>query len=358
MNQLELLLPFGLPPPELARDLLRELKMPAFATLLAKSAHVGQQQFDAYSHTLPHERRLAQLAGLPESDLLASSPPLATAAMRTADLNGENGFWFVLQPVNFHIARDHLVLADPSQLALSEPDARILFDLIQPLLEEAGHRPLYGDAQTWFIRADAWHELKTATPSAASGHNIDIWMPKGAHARDWRRIQNEIQMHWHDHAVNDERQMRGLKPVNSVWLWGGAAAAASDDIASDSTNVPRHFRLVDAAPASSLIAGESATVSSSGDLLAYSDSDALLTIATLTEPAMAGDWARWLDQYHALEANWFAPLLEALRQDRLTQLTLTLSHNTALSSFTLTKSSLRKFWCAPSLARLTTQAST
>src|SRR5690606_29851793 len=118
---------------------------------------------------LPHERWLAKRAGLSASDLLASSPPLATAAMRTAGLDAESGFWFVLQPVNLHIARDHLVLADPSQLALSEPDARILFNLIQPLLEEAGHTLLYGDAQTWFIRADAWHALQTATPNAASG---------------------------------------------------------------------------------------------------------------------------------------------------------------------------------------------
>jgi hypothetical protein len=352
MNRLELLLPFGLPPPELARDLLRELKMPAFATLLAKSGQPTRQRYDDYSHTLPHERRRAQLAGLPTTDLLASSPPWAGIAMRAAGLRADSGFWFVLQPVNLHIARDHLMLADPRQLALSEADARSLFDIVQPLLAEAGHTVLYGDAQTWFMRADAWHGLQTATPDAACGHNIDIWMPQGAHARDWRRVQNEIQMHWHDHAINQEREMRGQKPVNSVWLWGGAACSAAGDAAA---NTPHGFRLADSTHAGNLSMIESTIVASPNELLAHGDSAGLLTIATLTEPAMSGDWARWLDQYHALEADWFAPLLAALRQDKLTQLTLTISHNTALSSFALGKSSLHKFWRTPSLARLTTQ---
>lgn len=354
MNQLELLLPFGLPQQELARDLVRELIMPAFATLLAKSTIVEQHRYDDFSHTLPHERWLAKLAGLPTTSLETSSPPLATTAMRNLGLQADDGFWFELQPVNFHIARDHLVLADPAQLLLSEAEARTLFDIIQPLLDETGYTLVYGDANTWFMRADDWRDMQTATPYAACGHNIDIWMPKGAHEREWRRVQNEIQMHWHEHAINEERQMRGLKPVNSVWLWAGAAS----DMKIASNNLPHNFHLPTTTAASANAMSGSTLVSTASDLLAQApvieQARGLINIDSLLEPAMSGDWASWLDQFHALENNWFAPLLDALRQNTLSQLTLTLSHNTALSSFAVSKSSLRKFWCAPSLARLST----
>lgn len=352
MNQIELLLPFGLPQPELARDLLRELKMPAFATLLAKSASVEQHRYDDFSHTLPHERWLTKLAGLPTGNLEASSPPLATTAMRNVHLTADDGFWFVLQPVNLHIARDHLVLADPAQLQLAESEARTLFEIVQPLLDESGYTLVYGDANTWFMRADDWRDMQTATPYAACGHNIDIWMPKGTHAREWRRVQNEIQMHWHEHAINDERQMRGLKPVNSVWLWAGAAS----DIKIDNNDLPHNFHLATVTATSANAMRLSTLVSSAGDLLAQApaveQARGLLNIDSLLEPAMSGDWACWLDQFHAMENDWFVPLLAALRENKLSQLTLTLSHNTALSSFAVSKSALRKFWCAPSLARL------
>jgi hypothetical protein len=70
----------------------------------------------------------------------------------------------------------------------------------------------YGDASTWFLRADGWTGLKTASADAACGHNVDIWMPDGEHARAWRKLQNEIQMMWFAHTLNDEREAQGKKP--------------------------------------------------------------------------------------------------------------------------------------------------
>ena len=54
----------------------------------------------------------------------------------------------------------------------------------------------------------------------------------------------------------------------------------------------------------------------------------------------------------AMESIWFAPLLEALKNGQLDQLSITLSNNTALSTIISSKSSLRKFWRKASLTRL------
>jgi hypothetical protein len=345
MKQLDLLLPFGLPPEEMARDLLRELKTPALAMLLARSRRTDHQTIEGFSRALPHEIRLAQLLGLSDRGI-ATSPALAAALMRRFGLQAEGGNWFLVQPVHLHIARDHLVLTDPRQLALSDKEARALFAAVQPLFEEYGHALLFGDANIWFLRADAWSELQTATPDAASGHNVDIWMPKGAHERDWRRLQNEVQMHWHTHTVNEAREMAGRKTVNSLWLWGGAPSSATADTDITSFVVPGSVDPY--APAAAYVV-QAASVN---EVIGATPQQGLLILDDLTGLALANAWAEWLGAVQQYETTWFAPLLDALQNGRLERLAIALSHDRTLATYTVSKSSLRKFWRKPSLAHL------
>jgi len=348
MTELDILLPFGLPPAELSADLLRELHTPALAALLARARMEPHESFDDFQRALPHEIWLARAFGL-DAGTQAGSPPVAEALMRETGLQpSATDAWFVLQPVHIHIARDHLVLTDPRQLALDENEARALFDIAEPLFSEAGKQLMFGDARTWFVRAEDWSELLTASPDAASGHNIDLWMPRGPNERDWRKVQNEVQMHWFNHPINEAREARGERPVNSLWLWGGPSprewpASGSYDKACNLSGWMRAFRqgarqYADAAHAANLIPG-----------LAGRN---LLLLDALLEPALANDWARWLDAMRKLEEHWFAPLLQALKSGALDRVSLILTHDNRISRAAATRSSLRKFWVKPSLANL------
>ncbi|RJG00212.1 hypothetical protein [Noviherbaspirillum sedimenti] len=357
MSQLDILLPFGLPPPDLAKDLLRQCKTPALAMLLARAKAPQTECFDPFARALPHETWLARKL-LPGNLLPESSPPLADALMRLHGLQAESGTWFVLQPVHFHIARDHLVLTDLRQLALDETESRALFDAAQPLLEESGKTLVYGDASTWFLQADDWQDLHTATPDAACGRNIDIWLPQGAQERAWRKLQNEVQMHWHMHEVNAAREARGARPVNSLWLWGGASlpqAAANGALPAPYTDV---FKLSGWIEALGAAAGATNATNKRQDdchaidVVLAAPQRGLLLLDALLAPALATDWGSWLQELQMLEAAWFAPLLSALQGGRLQQMNLILSHNTGLAEFSVRKASLRKFWTKPGLNRL------
>lgn len=344
MSRLDILLPFALPPAELAADLRKALRAPALATLVARArtgrALPADEPAEGFHRALPHERWLAQaFRAAPDGN---SSPPIAPALMRRLGAEPGAGSWFVVQPVHIHVARDHLVLVDPRQLMLPEQDARALFDIAAPLFADYGKTLHYGDASTWFVRADDWHELRTSTPDAASGHNIDIWMPRGPAERDWRKVQNEVQMHWFNHAINEAREARGLKPVNSLWLWGGAPADAT--LASNYTDT---FNL--SGWTRSLGTTASAMLP---QILASRPQQGLALLDALLEPALATDWSRWLDAMHALEEQWFAPLLEALRGGALDHLSLIATDDTGVAQFAVSRLSLRKFWVKPSLAPL------
>jgi len=342
MSHFEILLPFGLPTPHLAPDLLRELRLPALSTLLAKAKTPVCREFDPFSRMLPHEAWLNDRFGRSAGTPIDSSPPMAVACMKSLGLAADQGIWFILRPVHMHIARDHLVLTDSRRSSLSEAEAHALFDSVLPLFEGTGKTLQYGNAATWFLRADDWHDLQTATPDAACGHNVDIWMPKGDDARAWRKLQNEVQMEWHDHAVNQARAEQGLSPVNSLWLWGAADAKRpiSEPVFAYSGNTFIGNGGISAA-------GESAS-----SLIKKLPHPRLLALNDLSEAALAEDWAIWLEQMHALELAWFAPVLAALQAGQLTQVKLIVGHHAQLREFSISKTALLKFWAKPSLARL------
>jgi len=339
MKHLDILLPFAIPPLPLAPDLVRELKVPALSLLTSRVKAVAKHQFEEFSRQLPHETLMsAGFSGTGDTlgtghlqEFSASSPADTHDKMHALGLPAAEGFWFTLSPMHIHIARDHLVLTDQRRLGLTEDESRALFASAQAICSEFDKTLVYGDASTWFLRADDWAGMQTATPDAACGHNIDIWMAKGNQELQWRKLQNEIQMLWFTDKINADREMQGLRPVNSVWLWGGSSQIL------DRKKIYHPHANLDSAFAAK---GEP------------------LLLNQLLEPALNEDWGSWLDQMHALEASWFAPLATALQGGRqLESLTLHASDAATLAGFTVTPWSLRKFWIKPSMKPLTSLAS-
>ena len=365
MNQLDILLPFALPQADIARDLLRECKAPALSMLLSRAKTVApDQRHDSFSRALPHEHWLSTQLGLspdtPEQvDERGNSPAVAAALLRRlsqqnpAMTDVKEGHWFVLQPAHLHVARDHLVLNNIDQLQLDDAESRRLFQSAHALFEEIGHALHYVDASTWLMRADDWAGLRTSSPQAASGRNIDIWMPAGNGERAWRKLQNEVQMQWFSEGHNEAREMRGLKAINSLWIWGGAnasTAATAATAAASQYQASFNLRGWSQALAGSAPAQDSVSMDM---VLANPAQSSLLVLDDLLEPGLTNDWGIWLERLELLEQRWFVPLLQALGNKRLHNLGLILSGQDQLRHFNTTPSSLRKFWVKSSLSRLT-----
>ncbi|MDC8756579.1 hypothetical protein [Janthinobacterium fluminis] len=346
MKQLTVALPFALPPPELAADLQRALQTPALAALLSRTCQQQFSPFDNATRVLPHEAWLAHALGLaPAPDSAGAAAPFAPTVMRGFGQAPESGHWLLVHPVHVQIARNHLLMGDQRQLPLDEADARALFDAAQPYFDEIGKTLLYGDAHTWFVRADDWTGLRTASPDAATGQNLTAWMPEGEQARASRKLQNEVQMLWHEHPVNVARQARGLAPVNSFWLWGGAGAAAQPAAPLFTADVPAWLAAL-AAPGRRAAGAEA--------VLGQPDERAVVALGGLVGAGLAADWSNWLLHMQRLEQEWFAPLLAALKGGRLGRLTLVLSNRDAYAEFSSSKNAQRKFWRPHTLNKLST----
>jgi hypothetical protein len=358
MASISLVLPFALPAPEFAPDLVRALEAPALAALLSRSADSAFRPLEGAARVLPHELWIARALGLAQG----AAPGIAASSMRGYGLDPGDGTWFIVNPTHIQIAHSHLMMGDTRQLDLREDEGRALFEAARDCAVDAGHALLYGAADTWFLRADDWEGIQTASPDAAVGMNLTDWVPAGPQARAFRKLQNEVQVSWYSHPVNAARESRGQAPINSIWPWGGASVAGEHAI-----------KLV--ARAAGKLAPQPAlsTWASPGWLNALADqrlndlsgiADKLLEGAGEREggrvlvcgnaaaPAIAADWHAWLQQMHMLEQALFAPLLAALKQGRIRRLRLVLSHRDGHLETTTTPMAQRKFWRRPTLERL------
>ncbi|MDB5907837.1 MAG: hypothetical protein JWP34_1951, partial [Massilia sp.] len=299
MSQISLVLPFALPPPALAPDLVRAMQAPGLAALLSRTSeyHLGAAAPEA--RALPHELWLGRSLGLAAAGRLS----VAAAAMRGFGLDPAGGTWFIVNPAHIEIARSHLAMADMRRLGLVDSHSRALFDSAIPYFDETGNTLLYGDALTWFMRADAWSALDTASPDAAVGMNLTDWMPSGAPSLAYRKLQNEVQMLWHQHPANVEREARGFAAINGFWPWGAATLA---DVAAPTAV------LAGAELPPWLAAIATRHGASFGQLLAEQGPDLIYCDGGLAEAALGADWAGWLAQVQRLDHEVLMPLLHAL----------------------------------------------
>jgi hypothetical protein len=151
-----------------------------------------------------------------------------------------------LTPVHLHLGRDHMVLTDPAQLRLSPVDAEALRISIAPLLADCGLGVQIGQPDRWYMNTinqstSPFDDLIGHGWRAASGRNIDVYSPTGAASRQWRRLENEIQMTWYEHPVNEQRALHGLPAVNSLWFDGRADLAAISGPPSTPRESPAGF---------------------------------------------------------------------------------------------------------------------
>jgi len=334
MASTTVVIPFALPPKELAAEINRPLQAPSLAALLSRNNLHERRRFESDARVLPHESWLS-----PGRD----DAPLAAAVMSGFGMAQTEGYWFIVHPVHVQLARTHLIMADPRNLELDEADSRTLFDVVKPYFNHL----LYGDANTWFMRADDWSGLDTASPDAAIGNNLADWMPTGPNALAFRKLQNEVQMLWHEHPVNMAREARRLPPVNSFWMWGGAQAAGP--------TAPAAPVLVSSAP--TWLAALGTPELRDGDaprLLSVPGERRTAVLGHLLPAGLANDWGTWLAGMQYLEQEWFAPLLAAVRDGRIGDLTLVLTDRDGVTSFRTNKMALRQFWRKQTLKNLST----
>ncbi|OWT81153.1 MULTISPECIES: hypothetical protein [unclassified Achromobacter] len=170
-------------------------------------------------------------------------------------------------------------------LSLSAEEGAALFAAAQPLFEGTGFAAQPLEPGRWRIQLPDGLHPRIASPAAVGGQSLSGWWNQDAAVRPWRRLMNEIQMVWHDHPVNEARAERGLPPVNTLWLYGGAAPWPM---------------------ASRLPASPSANTGASAPSSQHTQ-----VVEDLLPAFAAEDWGTWLLALQHMDSRVFKPLSDA-----------------------------------------------
>jgi hypothetical protein len=320
-------------PAEHRKPLFADLSLPALASLLRQGQTMRLPALEVPARTSVLEHWLAESFKVPAG---VNAPYCA----RLDGVSANSDALWTMQPVHFHVARDHIVLTDPAHLSISQEEADALLASITPLFSELHWQIHAAQPQRWYVSSPAPLQLNAASLEAAIGRNIDIYLPTGPDARQWKRLMNEVQMVWHTHPANAAREARGEMPVNSVWLHGGIGSHGS---------VPGPAQCFDAVYADSLYARALATASgahaAAAQPVAKLTHPRTLQIHSQLQPAlMAQDWYHWRDGWLQLEHAFLAPLRELLGRRILKRLTLVLCGEQQAIEVVVTPGDLWKFW--------------
>ncbi len=174
------------------------------------------------SRCAKREPLIATLLGV-----LGRQPPATgIAALRMWGQTGDRPtVWIAAaDPVYLEPRLDHLCLHALGAGAVPAAELSVLMDHLQATL---GNDADFGFARVGaygYLRPDRPLETSASSPGVIDQDMPNRYMPSAASAARYRKLVSEIEMALHDHPVNLDRGMRGLKPVNSLWLWGGGFA--------------------------------------------------------------------------------------------------------------------------------------
>jgi len=131
------------------------------------------------------------------------------------------GFVAAADPVHLEARLDHLCLHALDADGLAADELAALFADLQSRLGADGAYEFVAIGHSGYLCSPAELATAAASPQAVAGRRPDAYLPCGAGAAAHDRLQSEVQMLLHEHALNRARAAAGRPVVNSLWFWGG-----------------------------------------------------------------------------------------------------------------------------------------
>ena len=319
-----------------ADEVARGLEVPALRRLLARS------EAQRFAPVTP-EGWLCQAFQIERGQ----DWPVAPLTLELDGGEPDDAYWLRADPVHLKIERHRLLLVDNALFHIAHDEAQALAATLNAHFEREGlafHAP---HPKRWYVKLPRTPALLTHSMNEAAGHDVKPYLPEGADALEWHGVFNEAQMLLHAHAVNVSREERGEPAVNSVWFWGGGrrqmvrgrpfgAVWANDAVA---TAIGAEAE----ASAVPLPRDAAAFFSAAADAAHEAESH-LLVIDSAANAAAYGDKEGWRERLSRLEAQWFVPLLDALRTGRVTGLAIVVPGPETCLRFDVARLDLYKIW--------------
>lgn len=313
-------------PQQLAAYASGDLRLPALEKLLARSGAEAR-------HTDTLEAWLCERFGV---DDMAIAP----LTLLADGVQPGESYWLRADPVGISMQRDQTILQ--ADIALSAEEAALLCATLNAHFAADGLRFVAPHPQRWYLQLEQAPDMQTHPLPQVVGADIHAHLPSGADALRWHSVFNEIQMLFHEHAVNQAREQRGEPVVSAVWLWAGGKATKG--LSQSAACVAGDSEL---ATAFARAAGIPVVQSAEQMLGSFGSGDCLLVWEGLRDALQRADIGRWRSALQQFETEYAVPLLAALSAGLVEQITLDVLSEGAARRYVLTRAALWKLWRLP-----------
>ena len=290
--------------------------------ILSRLAALGAWQVDK---SQPIEMTLCETLGVRKSE----DWPLAAYTRLGEGLDVNKGSYLIVHPAYFALQRDHFVYGQSLLL-----ESGVSGQLVRLLNNHFAGDGLYfersKDPAIWYLQSETPLNVQTSLPAQVLGRDVRGLMPQGTDALRCQTILNQVQMLFHEHPVNQMREVVGEVPVNSIWLSGCASAK---DIK------PVHLHKKWQIFANDLLVSGLAKNAKQPCYVLPKNWQGLMDSLTADEDALVV-----VDHADFLEASWFEPMWASLKKAEVKEVRCHFAVDGMRFTLTLHPRDKWKFW--------------
>ena len=250
--------------------------------------------------------------------------PAAAVSWLGEGNEAQDYFWLYADPVNLQLQRDHFSLNWPAPVPMTSAEAAALSASLNQHFSQNGLRFCIAGSGRWYMRLDEPVAVTTSALDQAAGRDIRNFLPTGVGAEKLNSLFNEIQMLLHEHDVNQVREERGQMAINSLWFSAGGQIPISE------IQPKTVYTQAPLAKGLALLAGRAAMPTATN----FSEDERESVVLVL-------------DSDEQNDAQWFEPVLKALRSRKIKQLSLDIFLHDQHVHAELKQRDMWKFWRKP-----------
>ena len=270
---------------------------------------------------------------------VAAPYPIAPLLAEYDGLDASNDGWMFAEPVHLIPHRDRVELVPGRVLDLNVVETTALIDLLNSHFADRALQFFAPTPDRWYVRCSPSEVPDTTPPNAARTGSLAEFLPKSTGALNWRSLQNESQMLFFDHRINEARENAGKPTISGVWFWGGGVLP--------DLKKPTYSRVIASSVFAVQLAKKSGieTLPLSWDAVRQGRGSVLAVIESCGQLADSADLPAWRHELERLDREWFLPVSQALRRGDIRSLNILVPGHGSTRSFHVTRpKQLFRFW--------------